>query len=177
MLACLGYLREPYSRDDASHRALADQWKGLIREQGLDPAALEHWQKHFAKAAPPSQNSDRFTDLLACYDTALLKHNKSVSYDRSPYGHFYTAYLACGADHRFFVTDTGRMGLGALPAEAGDVVTILNGASVPFLLRPVERGYLVVGSCYCYSVMHGEYARELERMGTIDAETVSIRLR
>ena len=41
-------------------------------------------------------------------------------------------------------------------SEAGDIVAIFYGWKTPFLLRPVEKGYLLVGECYVHGIMNGE---------------------
>jgi len=38
----------------------------------------------------------------------------------------------------------------------GDVVAVLNGLSIPLILRKVETGYEVVGDCYIHGLMDGE---------------------
>ncbi|KAF4562578.1 hypothetical protein EYR36_003972 [Pleurotus pulmonarius] len=61
---------------------------------------------------------------------------------------------------RPFVGEGGFVGVGPLEMEIGDVVCVLHGAMVPFVLRPVEdsepRQYILVGECYCDGIMDGE---------------------
>jgi hypothetical protein len=48
--------------------------------------------------------------------------------------------------------------MGPMYMRAGDVIAIFNGASVPFIIRPVgENKYKVMGECYCDGIMHGEF--------------------
>ena len=42
-----------------------------------------------------------------------------------------------------------------------DVIALVAGATVLFLLRPRDEEYLVVGLCYIYGMMNGEFAHEL----------------
>ncbi|KAF0329377.1 hypothetical protein GQ607_003326 [Colletotrichum asianum] len=42
--------------------------------------------------------------------------------------------------------------------QSGDVVVALAGADIPFVLRPVEGGYILVGECYVEGVMYGEFS-------------------
>ena len=54
---------------------------------------------------------------------------------------------------------TTRNGLiGNLPKQCqhGDVVAILYGWRTRFLLRTVSTGYLLLGECYVFGIMHGE---------------------
>jgi hypothetical protein len=49
--------------------------------------------------------------------------------------------------------------------RVGDQIAIFNGASVPFIIRPVgEEGFRLMGECYCDGVMHGEF---VERGGQV----------
>lgn len=70
---------------------------------------------------------------------------------------------------KFAVTYTGYMGLVPLETREGDVVMVVCGARVPFVLRPVVKGeedvhgtdeYQVVGECYLHGVMAGEKIRK-----------------
>lgn len=62
---------------------------------------------------------------------------------------------------RIFSTARGFIGLGPEYVEEGDVVVILYGGKVPFLLRPVEDGrqghYELIGEAYMYGMMEGEF--------------------
>lgn len=61
-------------------------------------------------------------------------------------------------------------GLCPQTAKVGDSVVILDGASVPYLLRPTEAGpacstFELVGECYLMGVMNGEFFDEQIRNG------------
>ncbi|KAK0648495.1 hypothetical protein B0T16DRAFT_116237 [Cercophora newfieldiana] len=75
-------------------------------------------------------------------------------------------------DRCLFRTDNGLLGLGPSNTRAGDVVVILRTGQVPFLLRREEDcgreyqagvpgRYHLVGSCYVFGVMDGEYAEKV----------------
>ena len=57
-----------------------------------------------------------------------------------------------------FVTESGMIGTGLPGTMAGDVVCILFGGSVPYILRPtdIEGQYLLIGECYVEELMEGE---------------------
>ena len=58
---------------------------------------------------------------------------------------------------RFFTAREGYIGLAPSRTRAGDVVCVVKGANVPFILRPRgENRYVLVGECYCHGIMHGE---------------------
>lgn len=66
----------------------------------------------------------------------------------------------------FFLTTGGLMGLGPRVASVGDVVSILFGAQVPFLLEPVlvsKEEYRLCGECYVHGMMNGEAIEAVEK--------------
>ena len=56
----------------------------------------------------------------------------------------------------FFQTSKGFLGLGPQLMQAGDVVCMLFRERVPFILRPKDGYYRLVGECYVHGVMDGE---------------------
>ncbi|KAM5344545.1 hypothetical protein ACJ41O_013080 [Fusarium nematophilum] len=61
-----------------------------------------------------------------------------------------------------FVTKNRWMGLGPSVTQPGDVVAILFGGKVPYILRPVDDHYLFVGECYVHGIMYGELVSECQ---------------
>ena len=63
---------------------------------------------------------------------------------------------------RVFITPRGLAGLGNHALEEGDVVALILGTCVPYILRPVASGtsttrqYQLVGECYVHGIMNGE---------------------
>ncbi|KAK4222998.1 het-domain protein [Podospora fimiseda] len=63
------------------------------------------------------------------------------------------------AGRRFAVTDQSFAGLVPSQTEVGDWMCILEGATVPFVLREkdgVDGGFVLVGDCYVHGMMLGE---------------------
>lgn len=58
---------------------------------------------------------------------------------------------------RLIISDNGYMGIVAPNTERGDLICILFGGEVPFILRAVEGGrYRLIGECYVHGIMDGE---------------------
>jgi hypothetical protein len=58
---------------------------------------------------------------------------------------------------RPFLSRKGYMGMGPLLMRPGDVVVVLLGARVPYVLRSKgERNFFTLGEAYCDGVMDGE---------------------
>ncbi|KAF5723849.1 heterokaryon incompatibility 6 OR allele [Fusarium mundagurra] len=78
--------------------------------------------------------------------------------------------------YRLFKTASGDFGVGPVDMKIGDKLCVLFGAEVPFLLRPKGDGYLVVGECYVYDLMHGEVLEKLaaDPGGQLKAEWIKL---
>jgi hypothetical protein len=52
--------------------------------------------------------------------------------------------------------------IGQIPkgTQAADVVCVIGGAAVPFVLRASSGGYKVIGQCYLHGIMEGEALRD-----------------
>jgi hypothetical protein len=67
----------------------------------------------------------------------------------------------------YFRTATGLCGIGPQYLQNDDVVCILYGAAVPFVIRPVGDGnYLLVGECYVHGIMAGEVIDQMAAPGS-----------
>ena len=53
-------------------------------------------------------------------------------------------------------TSTGYIGLAPHGTREGDLIFVVMGAEVPFILRPYDDGYELIGEAYVQGVMTGE---------------------
>jgi len=108
------------------------------------------WTGYVSSEADKSGDRERYFDLMARYLNA---------YDTAP---------------QFFTTERGWMGRGPAELRAGDVVCVLFGADVPFILRPApNERYFLIGECYLDGIMYGEALKWLET-GAASSQTFSI---
>ncbi|KAF2121032.1 hypothetical protein BDV96DRAFT_566128 [Lophiotrema nucula] len=85
-----------------------------------------------------------------------------------------TAAAAAQQHRKMFQTEDWKVGHGPATLDPGqeDVVCILQGAEVPFVLRPrgisryKNQSYEVVGECYVHGIMDGEAVEGLEQIDT-----------
>lgn len=102
---------------------------------------------------------------------ALLEDLRNPLDDSESQTQLNTASFFLGMQHcRLFWTLEGKIGVCPISAQRGDVVAILSGAKVPFILRKIpsrseQSRYAVVGEAYVLDCMHGEGRR------TDDGET------
>ncbi|KAH6673488.1 heterokaryon incompatibility protein [Halenospora varia] len=60
-------------------------------------------------------------------------------------------------DKRPYISTKGYVGMGPVTTKPGDIIVILIGAQVPFILRPRGRDrFFLLGESYCDGVMDGE---------------------
>ncbi|KAF2627321.1 HET-domain-containing protein [Macroventuria anomochaeta] len=89
--------------------------------------------------------------------------------------HNWTRNADCAASNRAFArTKNGRYVLGPKVIEPGDVLCVLYGGKMPFVLRPwIDGGFLLVGECYAHGLMQGMAIAMMER-GELCEETFRI---
>jgi hypothetical protein len=63
--------------------------------------------------------------------------------------------VAC-LGRELFGTQEGYIGIGDVTLQEGDLVCVLFGGKVPFILRPADGRYRFVGECYLHGIMLGE---------------------
>ncbi len=55
-----------------------------------------------------------------------------------------------------FTMEGGAIGVGPEAMQEGDLVCVLHGGDIPFIIRQVEaKGYLLMGECYVRELMRG----------------------
>jgi len=63
---------------------------------------------------------------------------------------------------KFFITEKGYFGVGPASMKENDLVCVLYGRRVPFLLRPKNNFHHLVGKCYVHGIMNGKAITMLE---------------
>ncbi|KAF1815964.1 hypothetical protein P152DRAFT_455687 [Eremomyces bilateralis CBS 781.70] len=68
---------------------------------------------------------------------------------------------------RAFTLENEYVGIGAAAMKVGDIVCILFGGKVPYILRPTDRTgmYRLVGECYVHGIMQGEVVGLSHKIG------------
>lgn len=63
-------------------------------------------------------------------------------------------------------TANGRIALGPQVSQPGDLIAVLHGGRVPFLMQEregIEKRYRLVGACYVNGIMYGECREQVEK--------------
>lgn len=106
---------------------------------------LSTWKQHLLTSGPEAQSAKREPILLdRCVEVMKAR---------------------C-----VFMTSTGVIGIGPKDLRAGiftvrpgDLICVLYGGEVPFVLRPFELWFELIGECYVSGIMHGEFMNHAVR--------------
>jgi hypothetical protein len=110
-------------------------------------------------------------DMLGEQDSA---ENRSWLRREWPGPHLADLYKNMLHIHRTaFRTEKGYLGMGPPATEKGDLVCVLPGCNVPFVLRKIEAGYRIMGECYTHGIMDGEAVVQLAQ-GKLSLEDLDI---
>lgn len=156
-----GLLQRPYHSPDAVLEAfvytLCGNWiDGDERADSSSEAinSAKAWLEKFV---------DQFSQSTSCLSKAWHAFREAVLLDDLLI--FQACLLRACMSRRFFMTSGGFMGIGPESMKKGDVVVVIFGLSLPFLLRQSQADankFLVVGPCYVHGIMDGELVTVLE---------------
>ena len=73
----------------------------------------------------------------------------------------------------FVTTEEGYLGLAPSGARKGDILCVLRGGDVPFVLREKENGYWeLVGEAYVHGIMDGSWVRKAVKEDVMDFKII-----
>ncbi|KAF2659854.1 hypothetical protein K491DRAFT_775321 [Lophiostoma macrostomum CBS 122681] len=121
------------------------------------PPRYMKWTKMISTALKPYYPDDSALED-AVSTILILAFQRDTVHDAYRYKQLLSRFLKIMAHRRFFVLDDGKMGLGPSCLKESDVVVVLSGGRIPFILRPIEgrAEWRFVGECYVEGVMKGE---------------------
>ncbi|KAH7413344.1 heterokaryon incompatibility protein-domain-containing protein [Cadophora sp. MPI-SDFR-AT-0126] len=122
-------------------------WMDVIKEAGqfkIYGRKLNEW------FGPSRRNLSSLENTNACKTTEYIDQG-----DRETY--FWDSIQIGRFGRRLMETDLGYVGTAHSQAHVGDSIALLQGASVPIILRPCNGGYRVVGEAYVHGIMEGEF--------------------
>ncbi|KAH3954369.1 hypothetical protein HBI56_046650 [Parastagonospora nodorum] len=132
------------SDSDMNESIISTFIQTLVTGFSTEPSFQEDALQWFAQHVQLSLHKSRYRRL------------KYLMQKRSDPGRFHEVFVQACVDRRFFVTKNGLMGVGPDGMNEGDVIGILFGGRVPYVLRPVDDGFRFVGECYVSGLMNGE---------------------
>ncbi|KAI0890637.1 uncharacterized protein GGS22DRAFT_151462 [Annulohypoxylon maeteangense] len=82
---------------------------------------------------------------------------------------FQAALLRSCVGRKFFMTKRGFIGIGPACMKSGDLVVVILGVPVPFIVRRTEdqesQKYILLGECYVDGIMEGELVQTQQKAG------------
>lgn len=155
-----------------SHAAIAEWWR---ETQSIGLARV-------VKSPGSSAHLDAFEGLLR--DMQLCRHGYFTGSEEEPqrrgsllddsestsepeHSAMKTLVLGPTRGRVMFASATGWVGLAPYGSREGDVIFVAVGADVPYVLRPCEEGYELIGECYVQGIMDGE-AMSMDWIGVQD---------
>ncbi|KAH8763885.1 heterokaryon incompatibility protein-domain-containing protein [Hyaloscypha finlandica] len=134
--------------------------------------APKHYSGYFKRYMKFMANAPtRFADYLQEAQTSPPGIRSVTEAPRSEKHGLIEASLSRWSSQRSFcVTRTGALACVPKTSRNGDVICVLFGGEVPYVLRPTGTGsFWVIGECYVHGIMHGESLSH-------DAEVTEFRL-
>jgi hypothetical protein len=127
-------------------------WRTLVADRGPDGSNAPSW---YTRA---------FLYCLHQYPTGDINTNRLIhecERESSLVVDFLQRVQSVIWNRKFLVSqDKGWVGLAPMAAQAGDVICVLYGCSVPVVLRPQSEDgrsfFQLVGECYVHGIMDGE---------------------
>ena len=81
----------------------------------------------------------------------------------------YYVAMSCLHNRRPFLSTSGYVGLLPVHSKPGDLICIIFGAIVPFVLRKLDNGqYELIGEAYVHGIMDGEYLEKDPKPAVFD---------
>ncbi|KAF2645476.1 HET-domain-containing protein [Massarina eburnea CBS 473.64] len=138
--------------------------------QSQSSTTLPHLHSRLRSRSSPTASVQHTTTSAPHYgtratDSPFEEHKVDAS--------CYTSALSPLLHRRVFITSKRLLGLGPAAMMSGDVVAVLFGGRVPFILRRVEgedQGWRLVGECYVDGIMDGEVVEERRKGNGIEHE-------
>jgi hypothetical protein len=151
------HLPDPYANEDISSHFIhtltagrSNTCKPIFADPGFLVDALHWFTQHAPNLIPTVPITQRIKwSLLSSPDS----------------GRFHEAFVQTCMDRRFFVSRSGLMGIGPDTMKEGDLIVVLFGGKVPYVIRPVDGGYKFLGECYVPGLMDGEAVVKWESEG------------
>ncbi|KAI0103385.1 HET domain-containing protein [Nemania sp. FL0031] len=109
--------------------------------------------------------------LINSRETTELLHELSMGGDAEAYAALASNFCL---GRKFIITLEGRLGIGPTGAQPGDLIFVLFGGGVPYILRKQGTGFLFVGESYIHGLMGGEAVQSWHR-GELVEDLIELR--
>ena len=161
--------------------ATCQEWEQHVQTMNLEinPYATLHgrreafWRtliadRDFDSKGPPNPSHD----FAGRFEAWIGKKGRSTNVETYTRPFSDAAIWRC-VKRSFITTKKGYLGLAPWGAHEGDVVCVLRGGDVPFVLREKEDGYWkLVGEAYVHGIMDGSWVRNAVKEDVMDFKII-----
>ncbi|PNP60666.1 hypothetical protein FNYG_14603 [Fusarium nygamai] len=160
----------------ASVKRVFDFYNSTSVKDHLSAFALTFTNEHHGTTLPEPQKLAMATFLAVAHDIHFmwLDDPRRVKKYTPDFGRLTDSIAARMAKRRLFITENGYTGLGPANLRQGDMVVVLFGGKVPYILRQQEGHHVLVGETYTLGLSSGE-AIELMKRGQLEKRRFEIR--
>ena len=132
----------------------------VARTPRIIPRPPSHFLKYSeASYAEPCKDQDNVLPTTEDDDYYIRARAKETERHMPTLKPFEQAFGRFVRGRKFFSSKRGFVGWIPISAQTGDKICILQGCGIPYVIRPGERGYILLGDCYIHGLMHGEAIR------------------
>ena len=119
------------------------------------------WQEHRPYDSVPTTEwlahaAAYLVKMLGHQDGAISQDVRDMAAQPQSADKWSRAASGAASNRKFARTEKGYYVLGPKVMEVGDMICVLFGGKMPFVLRPRNGRYLFAGECYIHGVMEGE---------------------
>jgi hypothetical protein len=148
-------------------KSLLADFEHTIRNR-FDPDSIyipgSSWKEMTDPDYQPAMDSRRrvFHELYGRYHVDTSSPLRKDDFTETQYAQLANIRLL---GRRIFYTSEGYFGIGPGSMQKDDIVVVLNGATIPYVLRPmkIRNEFKLVESCYIHDVMDGKWYSTSER--------------
>ncbi|KAH7336547.1 heterokaryon incompatibility protein-domain-containing protein [Rhexocercosporidium sp. MPI-PUGE-AT-0058] len=125
-----------------------------VRSFEIYGRTLEDWSRFNTSNSNPVERAADY-DEIGVQD--FRASNSSTGYESDAMEFIYACKFRDMFHRRLLTTRKGYVGLAHAQSEIGDTICVLEGCTIPMILRPCDRGFRLVGDAYVHGIMNGEY--------------------
>ncbi|KAH8596886.1 heterokaryon incompatibility protein-domain-containing protein [Bisporella sp. PMI_857] len=164
----------------ANNADATTQWRSLIADRVFQttkyiyaPAVYDTYFKALKERIQVAE--DPYLTIQPEDDTVNPRHPQGIAPSVMMARRYITALWQSARNRRYCVTMSGDVGLVPKYAATGDIVILIKGSDVPYLIRPcasVRGAYSLVGECYVHGCMIWEFNYSRSAAGKIESVTL-----
>jgi hypothetical protein len=149
------YFQQMYSTRAEGWRRATRNSVTLARDFVIYDRSLYEWTQ-FGRLLSTEEES---VDKNQSFDEAPASNKADQTDDRGLENYRRSIWIG-SLSSRLMITGKGYFGVGHCQSRVGDSICLIQGCSMPTILRPYEDGWKIIGESYVHGIMDGEFWAE-----------------